>query len=163
MGRDARRGSSIISVAGWVRRGDERAIWFTEYKDTLDYLNARLAATGIVAPMARSLFGGSSFGERADVREAFNDPTDPVRLLVATDVAAEGLNLQTSCRYVVHYEVPWNPMSWSSGMGASIATGRRATSPPSTSRPTRTKTRSSSTTSSVRSTRSTTTWVASAT
>ena len=34
----------------------------------------------------------------------------PIRLLVATDVAAEGLNLQTSCRYVVHYEVPWNPM-----------------------------------------------------
>ena len=31
-------------------------------------------------------------------------------MLVATDVAAEGLNLQTSCRYVLHYEVPWNPM-----------------------------------------------------
>lgn len=91
-------------------KGDERAIWFTEYKDTLDYLNARLAASGIAAPVARTLFGGSSFGERAEVREAFNDPADPVRLLIATDVAAEGLNLQTSCRYVVHYEVPWNPM-----------------------------------------------------
>lgn len=91
-------------------RDDERAIWFTEYKDTLDYLNARLAAAGIVSPQARSLFGGSSLVERAEVRESFNDPRDPVRLLVATDVAAEGLNLQTSCRYVVHYEVPWNPM-----------------------------------------------------
>ena len=89
---------------------DERAIWFTEYKDTLDYFNARLAAVGIVSPQVRSLFGGSSLGERAEVRESFNDPGDPVRLLVATDVAAEGLNLQTSCRYVVHYEVPWNPM-----------------------------------------------------
>ena len=89
---------------------DERAIWFTEYKDTLDYLNARLAADGIASPETRSLFGGSSLGERAEVRESFNEPRDPVRLLVATDVAAEGLNLQTSCRYVVHYEVPWNPM-----------------------------------------------------
>ena len=48
--------------------------------------------------------------ERAEVRESFNEATDPIRLLVATDVASEGLNLQTSCRYVVHYEVPWNPM-----------------------------------------------------
>jgi superfamily II DNA or RNA helicase len=89
---------------------DERAIWFTEYKDTLGYLGARLAAEGIRSPWARRLFGGSSLAERADVREAFNDAGDPVRLLLATDVAAEGLNLQTSCRYVVHYEVPWNPM-----------------------------------------------------
>ncbi len=89
---------------------DERAIWFTEYKDTLDLLVARLAAEGIHTPQARALFGGSSLNERADVRAAFNDPADPVRLLVATDVAAEGLNLQTSCRFVLHHEVPWNPM-----------------------------------------------------
>lgn len=89
---------------------EERAIWFTEYKDTLDYVAARLAVEGIRSPQARTLFGGSSLVERAEVREAFNDADDPIRLLLATDVAAEGLNLQTSCRYVVHYEVPWNPM-----------------------------------------------------
>jgi len=89
---------------------DERAIWFTEYKDTLDYLQSRLVARGFALPEVRALFGGSSLAERAQVREAFNDAGDPVRLLVATDVAAEGLNLQSSCRYVVHYEVPWNPM-----------------------------------------------------
>src|SRR5262249_57391883 len=89
---------------------DERAIWFTDYKDTLDYLLARLAAEGYDAPSVRFLFGGSSLMERAEVRESFNEASDPIRLLVATDVAAEGLNLQTSCRYVVHYEVPWNPM-----------------------------------------------------
>jgi len=89
---------------------DERAIWFTEYKDSLDYVRARLAAEGLDVPQVRSLFGGSSHAERAEVRECFNDDGDPIRLLVATDVAAEGLNLQTSCRYVVHYEVPWNPM-----------------------------------------------------
>lgn len=89
---------------------EERAIWFTEYKDTLDYLLARLTAEGYGVPQVRSLFGGSSFAERAEVRESFNEAADRIRLLVATDVAAEGLNLQTSCRYVVHYEVPWNPM-----------------------------------------------------
>lgn len=107
------------AILEWIDRrlkvdgqlGDrERAIWFTEYKDTLDYLLVRLAAAGLGHPQVRSLFGGSSMAERAEVRECFNDEADPVRLLVATDVAAEGLNLQTSCRFVVHYEVPWNPM-----------------------------------------------------
>ncbi len=88
----------------------ERAIWFTEYKDTLDYLLVRLVGEGYEAPQIRSLFGGSSLRERAEVRDSFNEPVDPIRILVATDVAAEGLNFQTSCRYVVHYEVPWNPM-----------------------------------------------------
>jgi superfamily II DNA or RNA helicase len=89
---------------------DERAIWFTEYKDTLDYVVARLVAAGLDTPQVRSLCGDSPLTERTEVRECFNDEADPIRLLVATDVAAEGLNLQTSCRYVVHYEVPWNPM-----------------------------------------------------
>ena len=67
---------------------------------------ARLAAEGYDVPQVRSLFGGSSFAERAEVRESFNEASDPIRLLAATDVAAEGLNLQTSCRYVVHYIIP---------------------------------------------------------
>jgi len=95
---------------GRVLRDDERALVFTEYKDTLDYVLSRLQADGLTLPQVRSLFGGSSTATRTEVREAFIDPADPIRLLVATDVAAEGLNLQTTCRYVVHYEVPWNPM-----------------------------------------------------
>lgn len=75
---------------------------------------ARLAAEGYTVPQVRWLFGGSagsSLKERAEVREAFNDADDRIRLLVATDVTAEGLNFQTSRRYVVHYEVPWNPVT----------------------------------------------------
>ena len=91
-------------------REDERAILFTEYKDTHEYLLARLRTRGWDDPQVRFLFGGSSLVERDDVKTAFNDPDDPLRILVATDVAAEGLNLQTSCRYVFHWEIPWNPM-----------------------------------------------------
>lgn len=91
-------------------RHDERVILFTEYKDTLDYLVARLTEAGFEGPQVRLLFGGSAMGERKDVKDAFNDPDDPLRILVATDVASEGLNLQTSCRYVFHFEIPWNPM-----------------------------------------------------
>ncbi len=47
--------------------------------------------------------------EREDIKKAFNDTDDPVRILLATDAAAEGLNLQETARHVLHYEVPWNP------------------------------------------------------
>ena len=89
---------------------DDRGLIFTEYKDTLDYVIARLKAEGMSEPAVRRLFGGSSLAERAVVMDAFTSADDPARLLVATDVAAEGLNLQTFCRFVLHYEVPWNPM-----------------------------------------------------
>jgi superfamily II DNA or RNA helicase len=97
-------------LSGQVFRDDERAILFTEYKDTHEYILTRLAARGWEDPHVRFLFGGSSLVEREDVKLAFNDPADPLRVLVATDVAAEGLNLQASCRYVFHWEIPWNPM-----------------------------------------------------
>jgi superfamily II DNA or RNA helicase len=92
-------------------RIDERLIIFTEYKDTQDYLVTRFANdkkwTG---PVIQVLFGGVSVKERSLVKQEFNDPRSPLRVLVATDVAAEGLNLQASCRYVLHQEIPWNPM-----------------------------------------------------
>ena len=47
--------------------------------------------------------------ERDTIKRAFNDPADPVRVLVATDAASEGLNLQATARYLLHYDIPWNP------------------------------------------------------
>jgi hypothetical protein len=47
--------------------------------------------------------------DRKLIRTAFNDPTDPVRVLIATDAASEGLNLQETARLLLHFEVPWNP------------------------------------------------------
>ncbi len=43
------------------------------------------------------------------VKAAFNDPASPVRVLVATDAASEGLNLHRTARYLLHYDCPWNP------------------------------------------------------
>ncbi|MCL4299156.1 MAG: DISARM system SNF2-like helicase DrmD [Anaerolineae bacterium] len=92
----------------WV--ADERLIVFTEYKTTLDYLEQRLRETfpddrGAI----RVLFGGMTDYEREAIKAAFNDPTDPVRILVATDTASEGLNLQETARLVLHYDIPFNP------------------------------------------------------
>jgi len=95
---------------GGKPHADERAIIFTEYKDTLDYLLWRFEKERMSAPLLQHLFGGVPSSQREVVKEAFNAPKSPVRILVATDVASEGLNLQTSCRYVFNQDIPWNPM-----------------------------------------------------
>ena len=94
-------------------RTDERLIVFTEYKTTLDYVTRRLRER---YPPDRilTLFGagapdGMSEPDREAVKAAFNDPESRVRVLVATDAASEGLNLQRTARYLLHYDLPWNP------------------------------------------------------
>lgn len=93
-------------------RDGERLIVFTEYKTTLDYLKARLRARYPEAGRIRVLYGSMNDpreGTREDLIARFNDPHDPVRVLIATDAASEGLNLQETARYVLHVDVPWNP------------------------------------------------------
>ncbi len=91
-------------------RSDERLIVFTEYKTTLDYLERRLREKYDGDGALRVLYGSdSSLNEREEIKAAFNDPDDPVRVLIATDVASEGLNLQETARLLLHYEIPWNP------------------------------------------------------
>jgi superfamily II DNA or RNA helicase len=97
---------------------DERLIVFTEYKTTLDYLERRLkkdlADDGTAI---RVLFGGmpmkagkkSEAPNREEIKAAFNDPDDPIRVLLATDAASEGLNLQETARLLLHFDIPWNP------------------------------------------------------
>jgi superfamily II DNA or RNA helicase len=89
---------------------DERLIIFTEYKDTLDYLVTRFKKLGIENPVLQTLYGGAGPEHRRKVKNEFNDTASQLRILVATDAASEGLNLQTSCRFVFHQEIPWNPM-----------------------------------------------------
>ena len=96
--------------AGKKWRDDERLTVFTEYKTTLDYLERRLKeifeddGTAI-----RVLYGQMNQIEREEIKAAFNDPDSPVRVLIATDTASEGLNLQETARFIFHFEIPWNP------------------------------------------------------
>lgn len=91
-------------------KSDERVIIFTEYKQTLVYLIERFRKSGIQEPVIEMLYGGMSSEKRQEIKERFNDPTTPLKILLATDAASEGVNLQTGCRYIFHYDVPWNPM-----------------------------------------------------
>jgi superfamily II DNA or RNA helicase len=89
-------------------RDNERLVIFTEYKTTLDYIVRRLSAR-YGSERILTLFGGMVDVERSDVKSSFNNPAHPVRVLVATDAAAEGLNLQRTARYLLHFDCPWNP------------------------------------------------------
>ena len=94
-------------------RPDERLVVFTEYKTTLDYLARRLRER-YPADRVLTLFGsggpdGMDQADREHVKAEFNDPASPVRVLVATDAASEGLNLHRTARCLLHYDCPWNP------------------------------------------------------
>jgi superfamily II DNA or RNA helicase len=89
-------------------RDDERLVVFTEYKTTLDYVVHRLKAK-FGEDRVLTLFGGMIDAERDEVKSYFNNPAHSVRVLVATDAAAEGLNLQRTARYLLHFDCPWNP------------------------------------------------------
>lgn len=91
----------------WLPR--ERFVVFTEYKTTLDYLERRLRAEFPGEGLIRVLFGGMDEAAREEIKAEFNDPETDVKILLATDAAAEGLNLQQTARYLLHYDVPWNP------------------------------------------------------
>ena len=91
-------------------RQDERLVVFTEYMTTLTYLLNRMRAQW---PKEQDrilcLYGGMDDPQRESIKRAFNDPNNPVRILIATDAAAEGLNLQETARYLLHFDVPWVP------------------------------------------------------
>lgn len=99
----------LLINQGGSFRDDERLIVFTEYKTTLDYLGRRLAERYPQPDRLLLLYGGLDDRERDGIKGAFNDAAAPVRILLATDAAAEGLNLQATARYLLHYDLPWNP------------------------------------------------------
>ena len=93
------------------RWNDERVILFTEYRATENWLQDILVAHGYGGERLAILDGGVKGEERERVKAAFQtDPTiSPVRVLLATDAASEGIDLQNFCRYMIHVEIPWNP------------------------------------------------------
>ncbi len=91
-----------------IGRG-EKVIVFTEYKDTLDYLAEKLSGEFRIV----TAYGGLS---EEQLSEKFKDFLENKDVLIATDVASEGLNLQEA-NVVVNYEPPWTPIKLEQRMG----------------------------------------------
>ena len=84
-----------------------KLVVFTEHRDTLGYLQRRIATLLGNEDAVAAIHGGMGRRERRAAQEVFlNDPQ--VRVLLATDAAGEGINLQRA-HLMVNYDLPWNP------------------------------------------------------
>lgn len=84
-----------------------KIIIFSEHRDTLNYLRDKIAGVLGNPDAIITIHGGTHRDERRRVQGLFR--TDPeVRVLVATDAAGEGVNLQNA-NLMVNYDLPWNP------------------------------------------------------
>jgi len=100
----------IVKPAG--KWSNERVIIFTEYRATQNWLNTLLAAEGLTeGERLLTLYGGMEDDLRERIKAAFQASPEQsaVRILLATDAASEGIDLQNYCHRLVHFEIPWNP------------------------------------------------------
>jgi hypothetical protein len=107
----------------------QRVIIFTEYRATQKWLQTFLATEGLAGgDRLMTLYGGMDSVERERVKAAFQfDPIQsPVRILLATDAASEGIDLQNHCSRLIHYEIPWNPNRMEQRNGRIDRHGQRA-------------------------------------
>ena len=95
---------------------------FSEHRDTVDYLVRRLEGLGYSGRIAQ-IHGGMGWVEREQQMEEFRR-ADGARLLIATDAAGEGINLQF-CHLMVNYDIPWNPARLEQRMGRIHRYGQR--------------------------------------
>ncbi|MCZ7657705.1 MAG: DISARM system SNF2-like helicase DrmD [Xanthobacteraceae bacterium] len=104
--------ANLRDGGAWNNR---RLIVFTEWEDTRRWLEKRLREalddTDRAGERIGVFTGATGQDRREEVKAAFNaDPAlEPLRILICTDAAREGINLQTWCADLVHFDLPWNP------------------------------------------------------
>ncbi|HEX6288037.1 MAG TPA: DISARM system SNF2-like helicase DrmD [Herpetosiphonaceae bacterium] len=130
--------SKLAALLDWLHArvkpggqwSDERVIIFTEYRDTQRWLQTLLTAAGLGDhERLLILHGGVSSEERERIKAAFQAAPDvsAVRILLATDAASEGIDLQNHCSQLIHCEIPWNPNRLEQRNGRIDRHGQRAT------------------------------------
>ncbi|UEJ84570.1 DISARM system SNF2-like helicase DrmD [Brachybacterium halotolerans subsp. kimchii] len=112
---DTRLRALMEWLRGIVRIGthwsNERAVIFTEYADTLEWIRTNLEQQGYDQTRLGVIQGSTDKEERERIRARFTtDPTkEPIRVLLATDSAGEGIDLQDYCHRLVNFDIPFNP------------------------------------------------------
>ena len=87
-------------------------IIFTEYRATQNWVHGVFVSEGFTGgDRLLTMYGGMDTHDRERIKAAFQTALEqsPVRILLATDAASEGIDLQNYCARLVHYEIPWNP------------------------------------------------------
>ena len=111
---DAIRGGRPFT---WKARGrgteQDRLVVFTERIETLHWLHKHIAADlGLGEDQVAILHGTMSDVDQQRVVEDFGNAKRPVRLLLCSDVASEGINLHYHCHRLIHFDMPWSLMAF---------------------------------------------------
>ena len=90
---------------------DDRVVIFTERIETMKYLAEHLRQDlGLKENAIQEISGGMSDADQQRIVEEFGRTESPIRVLVASDVASEGLNLHYLSHRLIHFDIPWSLM-----------------------------------------------------
>lgn len=97
---------------GWNPKDPgDRVVIFTERIETMNYLAEHLRTDlGLKSSAIQEISGGMSDAEQQRIVEDFGRTESPIRILVASDVASEGLNLHYLSHRLIHFDIPWSLM-----------------------------------------------------
>jgi SNF2 family DNA or RNA helicase len=97
---------------GWnFKEKDDRIVIFTERIETMRFLAVQLRKDlELNANAIQEMYGGMSDNEQQTIVENFGREESPVRILVASDVASEGINLHYLSHRLIHFDIPWSLM-----------------------------------------------------
>jgi len=96
---------------GWSAGKSDRIVIFTERIETMRFLGDRLRIyLGLKEDAVQEMYGGMSDTEQQKIVEDFGREESPIRVLVASDVASEGINLHFLCHRLIHFDIPWSLM-----------------------------------------------------
>jgi superfamily II DNA or RNA helicase len=101
---------TVLDSSDVIRKDDEKLVIFTEHRDTLNKLAERLTDKGYTVT---TIHGRMDVDDRKKAQREFKVRS---KILVATDAAGEGINLQF-CRYLINWDIPWNPNRLEQRMG----------------------------------------------
>ncbi len=100
----------VLDSSDIIRADDEKLVIFTEHRDTLENLAQRLEDKGYTVT---TIHGGMDVEARKNAQREFLLKS---KIMVATDAAGEGINLQF-CRFLINWDIPWNPNRLEQRMG----------------------------------------------
>jgi ERCC4-related helicase len=105
---------STDETLGWNSDDTEdRLVIFTESLETLDFLRSHIVKDlKLKKDQVAVLKGTMQDKDLTEMVDAFNNRTSPVRLLLCSDVASEGINLHHLSHRMIHFDIPWSLMTF---------------------------------------------------
>ena len=122
--------SILKSIAyGWnPKNNSDRIVIFTERIETMRFLVENLQKDlGISEKAVQFMYGGMNDKELQRIVDEFGRPESPIRILVASDVASEGINLHYLSHRLIHFDIPWSLMVFQQRNGRIDRYGQKET------------------------------------